>query len=566
MPAVQERPALQRAGKREWLGLAVLMLAVLLVAVDNTVLSFAVPSLSRALAPTGTELLWIIDIYALILAGLLVPMGSLGDRLGRRKLLMIGTAGFGLVSVAAAFAPTAGALIGARALLGFFGAMLMPATLSIIRNMFVVPGQRRIAIAVWAAGFSGGAALGPIVGGTLLEHFWWGSVFLLAVPVLIPLLVFGPKLLPESRDPKPGKVDPISILLVMATMFPLVYGIKSISTHGLDAYALVPMAAGLLFGFAFVRRQLSRSEPMLDVRLFRNPVFTGSISANLLSVFAQVGFILFLSQHLQLVLGQTPREAGLMMLPGLMLTVVAGLAVVRVVRRVRPAYAVAAGLVFSAVGYTVVLMTGHDESPLGLVIAFMILGIGVGSAETISNDLILGSVPPAKAGAASAISETAYEVGAVLGTAVLGSILTAGYRNGIVLPDGMDPAAASAASETLGGAVEAAKTLPAPQAADLLSSAQSAFDSGVVATSLIGIVLMVAAAVGALFMLRRVAADNDAASDGAPAEPSAAPEAALAASGTAIEDTAAEEHSTGKIDSADLQTELAEQDACPARR
>ena len=196
MPAVQERPALQRAGKREWLGLAVLMLAVLLVAVDNTVLSFAVPSLSRALAPTGTELLWIIDIYALILAGLLVPMGSLGDRLGRRKLLMIGTAGFGLVSVAAAFAPTAGALIGARALLGFFGAMLMPATLSIIRNMFVVPGQRRIAIAVWAAGFSGGAALGPIVGGTLLEHFWWGSVFLLAVPVLIPLLVFGPKLLP----------------------------------------------------------------------------------------------------------------------------------------------------------------------------------------------------------------------------------------------------------------------------------------------------------------------------------------------------------------------------------
>ncbi|MER2136319.1 MAG: MFS transporter, partial [Arthrobacter sp.] len=495
------------------------------------------------------------------------------DRLGRRKLLMIGTAGFGLVSVAAAFAPTAGALIGARALLGFFGAMLMPATLSIIRNMFVVPGQRRIAIAVWAAGFSGGAALGPIVGGTLLEHFWWGSVFLLAVPVLIPLLVFGPRLLPESRDPKPGKVDPVSILLVMATMFPLVYGIKSIASHGLDAYSLVPMAAGLLFGVAFVRRQLSRSEPMLDVRLFRNPVFTGSISANLLSVFAQVGFILFLSQHLQLVLGQAPREAGLMMLPGLMLTVVAGLAVVRVVRRVRPAYAVAAGLIFSAVGYTVVLMTGHDESPLGLVIAFMILGIGVGSAETISNDLILGSVPPAKAGAASAISETAYEVGAVLGTAVLGSILTAGYRNGIVLPDGMDPAAASAASETLGGAVEAARTLPGPQAAELISSAQSAFDSGVVATSLIGIVLMVAAAIGAVFALRRVAADKDAApeadavSDGG--APSAAPAAALAATGDvaagnegSVEDAAAaqaaEEQPAARADE--------REDACSVRR
>ncbi|WP_312180278.1 MFS transporter [Arthrobacter sp.] len=508
MPAVLERPVLARAGKREWLGLAVLMLAVLLVAVDNTVLSFAVPSLSQALAPTGTELLWIIDIYALILAGLLVPMGSLGDRFGRRKMLMIGTAGFGLVSMGAAFAPSAEALIGARALLGFFGAMLMPATLSIIRNMFVVPGQRRIAIAIWAAGFSGGAALGPIVGGTLLEHFWWGSVFLLAVPVLIPLLVFGPRLLTESRDPNPGKIDPLSIGLIMATMFPLVYGIKTVSTHGLGTASLVPMAIGLLFGAAFVRRQLRRPEPMLDVRLFRNPVFSGSISANLLSVFAQVGFILFLSQHLQLVLGLSPRDAGLMMLPGLALTIVSGLAVVKVVRRVRPAYAVASGLVFSAIGYTVVLLTGQQDNPLGLIIAFMILGIGVGSAETISNDLILASVPPAKAGAASAISETAYEVGAVLGTAVLGSILTAGYRNGIVLPEGMDPTAASAASETLGGAVEAAKSLAGPQAADLLASAQAAFDSGVVATSTIGILLMLVAAGAALVALRSVAPDS----------------------------------------------------------
>lgn len=527
MPAVQERPVLARAGQREWLGLAVLMLAVLLVAVDNTVLSFAVPSLSRALAPSGTELLWIIDIYALILAGLLVPMGSLGDRFGRRKLLMIGTAGFGLVSVAAAFAPSAEVLIGARALLGFFGAMLMPATLSIIRNMFVIPSQRRIAIAVWAAGFSGGAALGPIVGGTLLEHFWWGSVFLLAVPVLIPLLVFGPRLLPESRDPKPGKIDPLSIGLIMATMFPLVYGIKTVSTHGIGVDSLLPMAVALVFGAAFVRRQLRRDEPMLDVRLFRNPVFSGSISANLLSVFAQVGFIFFFSQHLQLVLGQTPREAGVMMLPGLMLTIVAGLAVVKVVRRVRPAYAVAGGLLFSAVGYTVVLFTGHQESPLGLIIAFMILGIGVGSAETISNDLILSSVPSEKAGAASAISETAYEVGAVLGTAVLGSILTAGYRNGVVLPEGLDPAAASAASETLGGAVEAANSLPGPQAAELLASAQAAFDSGVVATSAIGIALMVAAAAAALVALRRVAPDRgEPAAEPQPAAEQPAPAAA----------------------------------------
>ncbi|GAA3292949.1 MFS transporter [Arthrobacter citreus] len=507
MPAVQEAPHIQRAGRREWLGLAVLMLPVLLISVDNTVLSFAIPSLSRALAPTGTELLWIVDIYALVLAGLLVPMGALGDRIGRRRLLLIGSAGFGLVSAAAAFVPSAEALIGARALLGLFGAMLMPATLSLIRNIFTVPSQRRIAIAVWAAGFSGGAALGPIVGGLLLEHFWWGSVFLLSVPVLIPLLVFGPMLLPESRDPNPGPVDLWSILLVMGAMFPVVYGIKAISTSGVGSESLVPIAVGLVFGILFVRRQLRRLHPMLDVRLFRNPTFSGSIGANLLSVFSLVGFIFFLSQHLQLVLEKSPQEAGLIMLPGLLLTIIAGLAVVRVVRYVRPGYIIAGGLLLNAVGYTVILTTGGGG--VGeLMAAFMVLGVGVGAAETISNDLILSSVPPAKAGAASAISETAYEVGSVLGTAVLGSILTADYRNGVVLPAGLAPADAAAASETLGGAVEAAQRLPADAAAQLLESARAAFDSGVVTTSFIGVVLMLVAAAGAVVILRRASADN----------------------------------------------------------
>ncbi|MDK1360810.1 MFS transporter [Arthrobacter sp. zg-Y1219] len=508
MPAVQEASPIQRAGRREWLGLAVLMLPVLLISVDNTVLSFAIPSLSRALAPTGTELLWIVDIYALVLAGLLVPMGALGDRIGRRRLLLIGGAGFGLVSAAAAFVPSAEALIGARALLGLFGAMLMPATLSLIRNIFTVPSQRRIAIAVWAAGFSGGAALGPIVGGLLLEHFWWGSVFLLSVPVLIPLLVLGPILLPESRDPHPGPVDLWSVLLVMAAMFPVVYGIKAISTSGVGVESLLPIAVGLMFGVLFVRRQLRRLHPMLDVRLFRNPTFSGSIGANLLSVFSLVGFIFFLSQHLQLVLEKSPQQAGLIMLPGLLLTIIAGLAVVRVVRHIRPGYIIAGGLLLNAVGYTIILAAGGDGGVGGLMVAFMVLGLGVGAAETISNDLILSSVPPTKAGAASAISETAYEVGAVLGTAVLGSILTAGYRNGVVLPGGLAPADAAAASETLGGAVEAAQRLPEGSASALLESARAAFDSGVTTTSLIGVVLMLVASAGAVVMLRRATADS----------------------------------------------------------
>jgi MFS transporter, DHA2 family, multidrug resistance protein len=495
-------PTPSKAGRREWTALAVLMLPVLLVSVDNTVLSFAVPAISQALRPSGTELLWIVDVYPLVLAGLLVSMGSLGDRIGRRRLLLIGSSGFAVVSVFAAFAPTAAALVSARALLGFFGAMLMPATLSLIRNIFTDPAQRRTAIAVWAAGFSGGAALGPIVGGFLLEHFWWGAVFLLAVPVLVPLLALAPRFIAESRDPAPGPIDLTSIVLSLLAMAPLVYGIKAFAKDGLTITAAAAVAAGLLFGLLFVGRQLARPVPMLDVRLFRNPVFSGAVTANLLSIFSMVGFLFFVSQHLQLVAGLTPMEAGLVLLPGLVLTVLSGFAVVRIVRHIRPAYVVAGGLALNAAGYATILLTG-GASVGGLLAAFMILGAGVGASETISNDLILGSVPPAKAGAASAISETAYELGAVLGTAVLGSILTAAYRGAVVLPEGLGDAARQSAGETLGGAAEAAATLPADQGQALLESTRHAFDSGAMTTSAIGFILMLAAVALTLATLRR---------------------------------------------------------------
>ncbi|MEO6531732.1 MAG: MFS transporter, partial [Specibacter sp.] len=250
-----------RAGVRSWIALAVLMLPVLLVSVDNTVLSFAIPSISLALVPSASELLWIIDVYPLVLAALLVPMGSMADRFGRRKLLLIGSTGFAIVSVLAAFAPTAGALIGYRALLGLFGAMLMPSTLSLIRNLFLHPDQRRKAIAIWAAGFSGGAALGPIVGGFILEHFWWGAVFLMSVPVLIPLLILAPIFVPESKDPAPGKIDALSILLSFGAMVPTIFGIKEIAQSGLSVTNIVLIVAGLTLGAVFVRRQLRRENP-----------------------------------------------------------------------------------------------------------------------------------------------------------------------------------------------------------------------------------------------------------------------------------------------------------------
>ncbi|WP_245354270.1 MFS transporter [Brachybacterium sacelli] len=483
--------------------MAVLTLPVLLIAIDNTVLSFALPAISEALSPSGQQLLWIVDIYSLVLAGLLVPMGSLGDRLGRRRLLLIGATGFAVVSALAAFSPDAATLIAARALMGFFGAMLMPATLSLIRNIFTDPAQRRTAIAIWAAAFSGGAALGPIVGGFLLEHFAWGSVFLLAVPVMLPLLILGPVLIPESKDPEPGPVDPISVVLVLATMAPLVYAIKTLTDSGLGPVAVLSALVAAVSGIAFVRRQLARAQPMLDVTLFARPVFTGAVLANLLSVFSLVGFLYFVSQHLQLVSGRSPMQAGLVLVPGLVVTIIAGLLVVRLVRYVSAATLVTAGLLLNALAFTLVAITGTWGSDLLLLIAFALLGAGLGAAETLSNDLILAAVPARKAGAASAISETAYETGAVLGTAVLGSLLNVAYSRHVLLPAGLTDAQRASASETLGGATAVARDLPPAGAEQLLGSARHAFDSGVLLTSGIGALLMVIAAVIAHRTLRR---------------------------------------------------------------
>ncbi|WP_426621719.1 MFS transporter [Microbacterium sp. As-52] len=492
-----------RVGARGWAALVVLMLPVLLVSVDNTVLSFALPEISIALAPTGAEQLWIIDVYPLVLAGLLVTMGTLGDRFGRRKMLLIGATGFAAVSALAAFAPTAGLLIAARALLGFFGAMLMPSTLSLLRSIFQNRDQRRMAIAVWASAFSAGSALGPIVGGFLLEHFAWGSVFLIAVPVLIPLLVAAPLLVPESRDPNPGRIDLISIALSMATMIPVVYAIKSLAVDGpslkVGAWALL----GFVMGYLFVRHQLRAKTPMLDMALFRRGSFSGAILVNLLSVVALVGFLYFVSQHLQLVLGLSPMMAGLALVPGMLAMIVAGLSVVPISRRIPPHIVIPVGLAFSVAGYLIVAFTTHEHGVLPLVVAFVVLGIGIGAAETISNELILSSAPAAKAGAASAVSETAYELGAVLGTAVLGGIITAFYRGALVLPEGLPADVAHAAGETLAGAYTAAQALPGRLGTALWEAAAAAFGSGVMVTSLIGAGLVVVAGVIAAVTLRK---------------------------------------------------------------
>jgi DHA2 family multidrug resistance protein-like MFS transporter len=495
-----------RAGRKAWAGLVVLMLPVLLVSVDNTVLSFALPQIARDLQPSAAMQLWIVDVYPLALSALLVAMGSLGDRIGRRRLLLIGSAGFAAVSVLAAFSTTAAMLVAARVLLGVFGAMLMPATLSLIRTMFEDRSQRRLAIAIWATGFAAGSAIGPIVGGVLLEVAPWGSIFLIAIPVLLPLLVLAPRLVPESRDPEPGPIDRVAILLSMLTLAPIVFAIKHAATDGIDLVAVGAVLVGVAAGWAFVRRMLRQPTPMLDVRLFRVPAFTGSILVNLMSIVSLVGLLYFLSQHLQLVEGLSPLQAGLVLVPGTALMVVAGLVVVPIVRRVKPGLVMAVGLGMSAVAFLTIAIAGAEASLLLLVAAFALLSAGDGAAQTLSNDMIVSSVPPEKAGAASAVSETAYEAGAVLGTAVLGGILTATYRGELRVPEGVPAADGAAARETLAGALEVAGRLPDSLGAALTESARHAFDSGVVFTSGVAAVLMTGAVVLTLALLRNAKA------------------------------------------------------------
>ncbi|MFF3614107.1 MFS transporter [Streptomyces sp. NPDC002580] len=480
-----------------WLALCVLVLAVLLVAVDATVLGLATPYISEDLQPSGTQLLWIGDVYSFVIAGLLVSMGSLGDRVGRKKLLLVGATAFGLISVLNAYATTPEMMILARALLGVAGATLMPATLALIRNIFHDPRERSLAIGVWGATASAGTAVGPVVGGFLLEHFWWGSVFLINLPVMVVLVLVGIKLLPESRNPAHGPWDLISVTLSLVGVIALVYAVKEVAAHGASGEAL---AAGLLGTgalFWFVRRQLTLPTPLLDVRLFRNRGFSGAVLADLFTVLGLSGLVFFLSQYLQLVQGRGPLEAGLAEIPAAAGAVAAGLVAGRFARRFSVRAVVSAGL--AAVGLALGTLTLLDRStgyPL-LGAALLVVGIGAGFSFTVTADVILSSVPKNEAGAASAVSETAYELGAALGIALLGSIVTGVYA-GFTGPAGTP----AAAHDSLGGAVEAAGSLPGPTAEAMLDVARDSFVDGLAIASGVGAAVLLATAVAAWFLLR----------------------------------------------------------------
>lgn len=487
-----------RAGPRAWLGLAVLFLPTLLVAIDNTVLGFALPAISAALAPSATQQLWIVDVYPLVLAGLLVTMGTLGDRIGRRRTLLIGVAGFGAVSLAATFATDAAQLVAARALLGFFGAMLMPATLALLRTLFPDRTQRRLAVAIWATGFAAGAAVGPIVGGLLLAHFWWGAVFLVNVPLMLLILVLGAVLLPESRMARPGRLDPVGVLLSLLAMGPAVLAVKTVAHDGVSATAVLALLVGIGSAVLFVRRARARiaagEEPLLDVTLFASPVLRLSALANATTMFALTGLLFFSAQYLLLVLDMNPIDAGLVLVPGFAMTMVAGLVASRLARHFPLRVLVPAGLLLAAAGFLLATQLADATGAGLLAVAAVLVGAGIGLSETITNDAVLTAAPTDRAGSAAAVSETAYEIGAVLGTAVLGSVLAAAYRGGVVVPTSIGPAHADASRETLGGAVGAAGRVPGVDGQALLVSARSAFDAGVEITAAVGAAVLVAVA------------------------------------------------------------------------
>ncbi|MGV9359339.1 MFS transporter [Amycolatopsis sp. NPDC003731] len=417
-----------RAGRREWIGLAVLALPTLLVSLDVFVLVLALPKIATALHADGTQQLWIMDTYGFMVAGFMVTMGTLGDRIGRRKLLLAGAAAFGLASVGAAFAPSAGMLIAARAVLGISGATLAPSTLSLIGTLFKNPQQRAQAIGIWAGCFTVGAIIGPMVGGLLLEHFWWGSVFLLGVPAMVLLLVIGPKLLPEYRDAQAGRLDLPSVFLSLAAILPAVYGVKELARDGFHPVPAAALVAGLVVGYVFYKRQRALKDPLVDFSLFAAKAFRTTLGGMLL--FSMLGgtTMLFTAQFLQVAQHLSPVGAALGLLPGMAASTVSFLSAPHLARRIKTHVLIAGGVALAAGGMAILALADPAAGPGWPALGFAVTSLGVGPMVALGTDLVVGSVPERKAGAAASLAQTVNEFGYAIGIATVGTLGNAVVR------------------------------------------------------------------------------------------------------------------------------------------
>ncbi|MFE9202427.1 MFS transporter [Micromonospora sp. NPDC007230] len=496
-----------RAGRREWIGLAVLALPTLLLSLDISVLNLALPHLSAALGASSTEQLWIVDIYGFMIAGFLITWGTLGDRIGRRRLLLIGAAVFGAASAAAAYADSPTTLIVARALLGVSGATLMPSLLALISNMFKDPKQQGLAIGVWMSCFMGGMAIGPVVGGAMLGSFWWGSVFLIGLPVMLLLLILGPFLLPEYKAPEAGRLDPLSALLSLATLLPVIYGVKKLAANGVAVPQLLSLLIGIAFGVVFVLRQRRLEHPLLDLRLFGNRALRAALGVALLCSATMGGITLLVSMYLQQVAGLSPLIAGLWLVPSFALAIAGNMAAPALASRFNPAYTIAGGLLVTTVG--LLLLTQADSAGgIALVVAgYAVAFAGTSPMGVLSTQLVVGSAPPEKAGSASALSETNGEFGIAFGVAILGSLSAAVYQGRMTdaVPGGVAPDAAAEARDNLPAASNVADSLPGQLGTQLLDVARDAFTGSLHVVALVSAGAMVLFALLAVVLLRKAA-------------------------------------------------------------
>lgn len=482
--------------RRQWGGLAVLCSSLLVVVMDMTILSLALPEIAADLRPGAVEQLWMVDVYALVLAGLLVTASALGDRWGRRRMLVAGFVTFGVASAAVLVVDSPGGVIAVRALLGVGGAMIMPSTLSMVRALFTDPRERATALGWWGATAAVGAAIGPIVGGALLERFSWHSAFLVNVPVMAVAAVAALLLLPESRSERPGTLDPLATLLSVVGMVALVYAVKQTGEHGLTVSGALTAALAVVGLVLFVRRCLSQPDPVLEVRLFRERAFTAGVLTALCTSIASIAALLLLSQWLQLVRGWSPLESGLALLPMAVAGVLASLLAPALAARTGARSVLAGGLAVGGLGFLLVFALPEPLAYGGIAAALLLVGAGSGSLA-VASAAIMSGAPESKAGSAAAIEESSYEIGGVLGVAVLGSLANAVYRADLPVADlraaGLDASGADAVRDSLGGALEVAGLVPGGP--ELAARAAEAFTHALSWTGLAGGVVMLAAAV-----------------------------------------------------------------------
>ncbi|MEU6719660.1 MFS transporter [Nonomuraea sp. NPDC046802] len=491
---------------QKWGTMAIASVGGLVISIDLTALHLAIPRLVTDLRPSATQILWIADGYAFALAGLLITMGWLGDHIGRKRLFLIGVGAFAAASTLTAYAPNAELLIAGRVLLGGAGATFMPSALGLIRNVFRTHHERAMAVGMFSGVSALGVGLGPLVGGALLDHFWWGSVFLCNVPVMLAMLVAGVVLLPESRDPGSRTLDFPSVVLSAAGVVGCIYSIKEMAANGIEVTRSLVGIAGLVLLVVFIRRQPRLADPLIDFRLFRIRAYSGSIVINMIAMFSIIAQSLVFAQYWQFVLGWSPWQAGLAGLPSAVGGMIGGAALSPLLTNLLGrARAIAVGLVIGAgaFGASAVLLHQHPNYLL-VFPAIMFTGVGVSVTLAITSDTILATVPKTQAGAASATSETASQLGAALGIALLGSVVNAVYRSEISVPSGITGDLAARVGGSLAEAVEAAADLPADLARQAVAAARSAFVDALHINLYCTVALALAAAVTALVTLSSV--------------------------------------------------------------